>query len=642
MAFERLKRALPQSKLGWVLAVASAVSWLVILAMIAYELAPTITDRTTIGAHDWDQMESHRYLVQKTILSYHQFPFWNPYACGGHPNWGGFESGTVLVSPWFPAYLFLELPLALRVEIVGSALISAIGAWLLASRFTRSPAVRALVVVAFAVNGRWALQIASGHTWHLSYAWTPWALYFYDRAVGAEGPERERASLGPPRRRWVVLTGVCVAMMVYTGGIYPLPQTVFAIAVYGLLLAAATRSPRPILAGIASGAVALGLAAPKLLPVLEVLSKHPRLVDSTETIDLDGFVAVLTSRDQDMTSGHGGVSQWGWHEWGMYVGWAVVVAVTLGVLATRGKRESALRWAGLLLLSLGFGAFDPYAPWPLLHRLPVFQSQHVPSRWMYPALLLLLALAASVLERILRRTGPLRGWLEIALVAGVAAVAYDIAKIAGQPITHMFATKMPGAHESTGPFHTEQHLPPELAYQYDWAPPSLPAEMANVGTIDCGTFPALHNYFRDRNGRAPGLGARGVGDPEYHGEVFLVEDVGTVTVAKWTPNEVTIDVHGAQAGERLVLNQNWDPGWRASGGDAGEWRDTVSAVLYKGDGTVVFRYRPPTFWPGVGIFGATAAAIAAVYIVARRRRSLARRVTFARYERSDGVHAAEP
>src|SRR5262249_26953037 len=158
--------------------------------------------------------------------------------------------------------------------------LSAVGAWLLACRFTRSPAARALVVVAFAVNGRWALQITSGHTWHLAYGWTPWVFYFYDRATGAD-PTR-----GPARRRDVVLCGACIAMMVYTGGIYPLPETIFAIAVYGVFLAVVTRSPRPLGVGLACGLLAFGLAAPKLLPVFEVLSKHPRLVDSTETLDL--------------------------------------------------------------------------------------------------------------------------------------------------------------------------------------------------------------------------------------------------------------------------------------------------------------------------------------------------------------------
>ena len=329
----------------------------------------------------------------------------------------------MVVSPWLPFYLSMTLPHAMRVEIWGSALLSAVGAWLLAGRFTRSPALRALVVVAFAVDGRWALQIASGHTWHLAYAWTPWTLYFYDRAVGAD-PTR-----GVPRRRDFVLAAACIAMMVYSGGIYPLPETVFVVALYGSMLAVIMRSFRPVLAGLACGLLALGLAAPKLLPVLEVMFKHPRLVESPETIDLSALIDVLTSHDQDMTSGHAGVSHWGWHEWGMYVGWAVVVLVVAGAAVARGTREWALRGAGALCFALGLGSFHPDAPWPLLHHVPVFKSQHVPSRWMYPALLLLLVLMAAAVEAGLRRSGWLRAWLEVAALAGVAWIARDVARV---------------------------------------------------------------------------------------------------------------------------------------------------------------------------------------------------------------------
>ncbi|MGH7293368.1 MAG: hypothetical protein ACRELB_00475 [Polyangiaceae bacterium] len=613
MSLEPLKRRLPRSGLGWVLLVASVLAWGVIFGMIGFVLAPTLGDRTTLGAHDWDQMESHRYLVQKTILAYHQFPYWNPYACGGHPNWGGFESGTVVVSPWFPFYMLMSLPHALRVEVWGSALMSAVGAWLLASRFTRSPAARVLVVAAFAVDSRWALQITQGHTWHLTYGLTPWALYFFDRAVAAD-PTR-----GPPRLRYTVLTGACLALMIYTGGIYPVPQTAFTLGLYAALLAVVTRSFRPLGIVAASGALGLGLAAPKLFPVVEVLSKHPRLVESNETLDLGAFVDVLTSHNQDVNSGHAGINQWGWHEWGMYVGWAAVAAVCLGLVAARGKRETALKVAGLLLMALGFGTFDAWAPWPLLHHLPVFKSQHVPSRWMYPGILLLLVVAASFFERLLSHAGRARAWLEIALLAGAAAVAHDVATVSREATVHMFATPMPATPVSMGPFHTDEHLPRELAYQYDWAPASLTAEMANIGTIDCGTFPAFHNYNRDLLGHVDGLGARGMGDARYRGEVYLPDGPGTAKVTAWTPNEVTVEVHGAQAGHRVVLDQNYDPGWTANGARSENFHDTVSATLPAGDATVVFRYRPLTLWPGVAVFVLTCAALVWAYVRARRR-----------------------
>jgi hypothetical protein len=611
-----LRARLPGSAQQWVLAIARLPAWGIVLAMIAYVLHPIWQVKDTIGQHDWDQMETHRELVRKTILDFHQFPFWQPYACGGHPNWGGFESGTTVVSPWLPFYLWMTLPHAMRVEILGSALISALGAWLLAGRFTRSPALKALVVVAFAVNGRWTLQIATGHTWHLAYAWTPWTLYFFDRVVGSD-PTR-----GIPRLRDTVLMAVSVAMMVYTGGIYPLPETIFVVATYGVLLAAMTRSAQPLVSGLLGGLLGLGLAAPKLLPVLEVMFKHPRLVDSTETIDLNGLVDVLTSHDQDVTSYHAGISQWGWHEWGMYVGWAVVVAVLVGAVLARGPRDSALRWTGVLVFALGLGAFHAYAPWPLLHHVPVFKSQHVPSRWMYPAILVLAITAAAVAERGLRRAAWARGWLEIALLAAVAWTANDVAHVVRQPITHMFLTPMPAIPDSTGPFHTEVHASGPIAYQSEWAAPSLGAVMANVGTTDCGTFPAYHNYFRDHQGHIPGLGAHGVGDADYKGEAFLAEGTGKAEIVKFSPNEITVATHGATPGEHVVLNQNWDPGWSVAnvkGTKTEEWKDTVSAIVSSPEQTLVFRYRPLAWWPGLGVFVGSVGAI--VWSWRRRRRT---------------------
>lgn len=599
----------------------TVLSWLVILGMIGAVLAPTLADPSAGGSHDWEQMESHRYLVTKTIRGYHQFPFWNPYACGGHPSWGGFESGVTVVSPWFPFYLWMSLAHAMRVEVFGSALISAIGAWMLAGRFSLSPALRALVVVVFAVNGRWALQMSVGHTWHLAYAWTPWSLYFYDRAAGAD-PTR-----GAPRLSDVVLMGACLGIMVYTGGIYPLPQTIFLIALYGVFLSAVTRSFRPTLVVLAGGLLAFGLAAPKLLPVIDVLRNYPRITDSIETLDLTTFFQILTAHDQDTTSHPANVSQWAWHEWGMYVGWPVVTAMIAGALVGRGVRESPLKWAGLVAMLLGFGAFDPHAPWTLLHRFPVFMSQHVPSRWQYPGLLLLLVVTAAAFDRIFRHSGRVRGWLEVAAFAGAVWTAYDVGKVASQPVRHAFAVPMPTVPESMDPFHTEVHVPAELTYSASWSSPSLTAELANIGTIDCGTFPGFHNYYRNASGHVHGLGAHGRGDPAYKGETFIAEGLGNAMVLSFTPNAVAVLVTGARTGEHVVLNQNWDAGWTANGAPALNMDDTVAAPLEGPEATVVFRYRPRLWNAALVIFGATIGGIGYAFRLERKARRMRRKST---------------
>src|SRR5207245_666237 len=105
--------------------------------------------------------------------------FWNPYSCGGHSSWGGPESGSALVSLWLPLYLIFKVGIAVRLEVVGMGLVAVIGMWLLATRFTKSAGVRLLACAVFALNTRWAMQAAVGHTWHLSYGYLPWVLYFY-------------------------------------------------------------------------------------------------------------------------------------------------------------------------------------------------------------------------------------------------------------------------------------------------------------------------------------------------------------------------------------------------------------------------------------------------------------------------------
>src|SRR5262249_28724942 len=151
---------------------------------------------------------------------------------------------------FLPFYLVLPLSVALRVEVLGMAVVGAAGAWAAASRFSSSHAARALCVVLWAVNGRWALQAAAGHTRHLAYAWMPWCLFVFDRARVAR-----------PRMIDLAGGGLAVAMLVYSGGIYPLPHTVLLLGVYASLLVVVERSARPVLTLAALGTLGVALSA---------------------------------------------------------------------------------------------------------------------------------------------------------------------------------------------------------------------------------------------------------------------------------------------------------------------------------------------------------------------------------------------
>jgi hypothetical protein len=618
---------LPTTAFGRVRLACGVLAALVALAALALVLRPLAAHAHGYGGHDWDAAESQRYLVWKAIVRFHEFPFWNPYACGGHPAWGAFDGDTVVVSPWLPAYLVLSLPVALRVEIVGSAILGAVGAWLLASRFTSSHAARAFVAVVFAVNSRWALHVAAGDAWHLAYAWTPWALFFLDRAMGTQ------PTLGPTRARDAVWAGACLAMMVYGGGVYPLPQTAAVMGAYAVLVAIATRSARPLAALGLSAVVAFGLSAPKLLPVLEVAGRYARPVDSTAFIGPMQVVQLLTSREQGLSASHAGVPPQLWHDVGMYVGWPALLILGAGVVVARGLRGRPLAAIGLALVALGLGSFSRYAPWALVHDLPIFRWQSDPFAWLYPAALLLSCVAVEGLERGMARAGGGRALLEVAAVLAVAWIALDMAAVARLPLLDELHEPGPRLADSVTPFHVEQHLPKTYDSEHpDRTPRTLPAETANVGTIECNTFGPLSNYPGlpvppGYDARSSGLGAHGVGEADYHGEAYVTEGGGTATAVRWTPNAVDVRVRGARAGALAAINQNWDGGWSVDGARAIEHHSTVAAPMSAPDQTLRFRYRPRTWWPGVLIFAVT---VATLFLARRAGRTHGRQSGFSR------------
>ncbi|HEY3819085.1 MAG TPA: hypothetical protein VGL81_18075 [Polyangiaceae bacterium] len=577
---------------------------LAIPAMVVLVLSPLLVHPWTFGQHDWDQMNTQREVVVKTILRFGQFPLWDPYECGGHAAWSSLESDPIAVSPWLPAYLLAPLPIAIRVEIVLSALWGALGCWLLAGRFTRSVALRALLAIAVAVNSRWALQLAAGHTWHLLYGFLPWTLYLFDRAIEPGAPVRRA-------RRDVVLAAACIAAMVYGDGIYPVPHTAFLLVVYAAFVARSMRSWRPLRAVAAVGAIAVGLASPKLLPLFEELQRYPRHIASEEAIFPQDIVRILTDRVGDFL-GRASFINGMWHEWGLYLGWLGLGLLVAGVAASRGPRERGLKWAAFVMVLFVIGGFHQLTPWRVFHLLPLFKSQHVPSRWLYPAVLALGCAAVSGGERWLARSGRRRASLEVLLGFAAAALALDMGLVARLPIAQSFVNPVPALDDRTPPFHMVHRLPPRDGYE-----PCLPEDVAtlpgvldNVGTLECDTYAGVHMSHRDEEGRMPGVGAWGEDDPEYRGETYVAEGGGAASVVSWTPNDVEVRVEGARPGDHVVVNQNWDPGWSADGAPAIAYQDAVASVLTAPAQTIHFRYWPRALGWGLALLGVTAASVA--------------------------------
>lgn len=561
---------------------------------LVYLLWPMLMRWDTYGFHDWDLALSHRYVTRLSLVRYRELPLWNPWMCGGFPAFAFAEGAPNLVSPYLPLYWLFDLRTAFRCEVIAATALALAGTYAFARRFTRSVALAASAAALFGLNGRWALQLAVGHSWHLQFCWLPWALYALDRAQ-----ENNRASSA-------VGSGVFVALAVFAGGVYPVPYTALVLVGYALLVALQRRSLRPLRMLAITGAVAFGLAAPKLLPMTDVLTSAPRPIESPEAIGIGELAVMLTARGQRWGEVLLAVPAYDWHEWGIYIGAIPFVALMLAALLAHGVRENALRVLGLLAFLLGLGAFHARSPWALLHRAPIFSSLHVPSR-VHIVMVLLLAItfvawAARYVDRLLTRAA----WLDFALLLPVAWLVFDLATESQPNIARGFWVELREEIQPSTAF--KHHQGPTNVYsRWDFAGPMLPTMMANQGVIDCYGIP---DSF--------GFGALAVEHSKYRGMAEVVGGPGRASLTEWSPNRAVVRVRGADAGALVVYNMNYDAGWRANGSPALDHEHRVAARLGNGETTVVFEYSPRRLLLGTCLALSTLIGIAA-WLAFRRR-----------------------
>jgi hypothetical protein len=584
-----------------------------VVALALWVFAPFFRDTRAMGFQDWDEQAAFRYVSVLALRDYGQWPFWNAWYCGGFPAWGYVEAATNVVSPFAPFYFAFSYPLAARLEAVAATVVGVLTCYLLAGRYTRSPAWRAFVAAVVMLSSRWALQIASGHLWHLAYAWTPLAIYFFDRAVD------ER------RVGWAAAAGATMALMTYLGGIYPVPHTALLLGAYAAVAAITRRSWAPLGLLAVTGLAALGLGAPKLVPALVTLARFPRLIASHEPMTLADLWVMLTAHDQSFGS-HPLLPisfAWVWWEWGMYIGVAGVLAL-VAALATGllpGSQRRALLWlrlagTGCFLLALGQSA------WQVVHALPYFRSQHVPSRLLWPGVLCLaLALSGAIAEP-WRRFAAARRWAEPALLVVIGLYGLDLAVVARQATAAPFRLGVPEVRRAPAfeqlarspyayakPAITERRL----RERYDWpAKIMYPTMLANQGVVRCyGVPPEVTSAVTGRD------------QPGDRGLVYLASGRGEARVVDWTPNAVRVGVTGASPGDTLVYDMSFDAGWRADGRPALDWHGLVGAPVRDGGSVIELRYRPPGLAAGLLAFAATLIGLGGAILVGRRRRAAA-------------------
>jgi hypothetical protein len=503
---------------------------------------------------DWDMFTDLRWVVYRTTTHFLQFPYWNPYKCGGMPLLGNPEA--VVATP----FLLLDLitgPIAgLYLQLVLHIALGFAGGYVLA-RVMGMSAIAGLVLASVFLSTSWLyLQLAMGNlTLSLPIAYWPWMLALF--VVGIDRRKIAPLSLG----------GLMLALNA-TEGNYTFLYAVIMMGVLALTLALTERSIYPIVAAIILVIFGTAMGAIKLLPVGETLALYPRGGwAGPENDTLLMIPTFLFSRNQDLFREIPGLALFACY--GAYLSPAFALMAVIGLATGRLKM---LPWlvAAIIFLLLARGNTGPYCALTLLRRLPLCANIAFPTRFIFPMVFAVGVIAAYGADFICRGAGH---WGRRAIGALLIIGLVDAWLVGPPNLRYLFHFAPP----------IVARAPQFKQFWLDDTQTMTEYNEANLGAVHCW------GYGKDTDLTTI---VAGYNQAKYSGEYYLVGP-GQVTQIEWSPNQLRYHVT-TPAPTELVLNQNYFPGWRlVSGpGDLASRGGLLSVRMAAGSHDFTLRYRP--------------------------------------------------
>lgn len=599
---------------------------------------------------DWGFITSPYAAARQTVLEYGQLPLWNPYMYGGITAIG--YARSAFLSPFFLPVLAFGVYPGIKVEMLLQLLLGAFGMLRLGRQLGMSWAAATLAAVVFCFNSVPWLWLVCGAPQFMTFWLVPWVFQFHRAAA---------AGTGVLRNKHVVTAALCFLLLYLEGAVYYTAFTALLLIATALAWAVRRRSRTPLLTTAATLVLAGLLGSVKLTPVYETGVKYPRPVgaDIQYVTARTMLVDALVGRNQDPAREHfteaefaragtRGKTPWEWWEYGAYMGWVPLAMFLCGFVLLL-RRHWDLLAVAVLSMVLAMGHAFPVDLWSLLRRLPVFDQMQFSTR----AVVLFVFVSALVIGLTAERCIAILGTRRLgrtgaqALVAVVAVGVFaDMAAVHRPILARLF--DLPAR-----PLPRQSFVQSRRIVEYGGiVNASYVLVEANAGAVVTQVdVPVPRSVVPAES-------------PAYRGEAFTRSQIAEgapgagahrAHVARFSPNRITVEFDG-RGDDVVVLNQNFDDGWRArvdgrertvvafkellsepllrSNYAREDFEDVylrssipskyanglVAVPVRAGEKRVEFRYSPRSFWWGLGISAAVVVALVAVLVLRPPRR----------------------
>jgi hypothetical protein len=540
------------------------------------------------GARDWDQFIFWNAVQRETILTHHQFPLWNPYINGGnvllaHPH-------SSFLSPFFIFVLIFGPVAGLKIQVIIHLIIGMWGMFLLL-RYIKIDEISSYVSsFVYMLSSVYFLHIAEGHMEWLPMAFLPWLFLCYLKSLS--------------QKRHIITAIILLALILLAGTVNVFSIALFILFIYSVFLAIQKNSIVPVKNIFFIFIGTFLLCSAKLLPMLEFLYKYPRF-----TIEQDGiglrvlYMALLSQRQAlfDLLSLMQGEQALGlkyrWHEYGAYIGMLPLALSLLGIIFSFKKNWPLILTAIFaLLVTLGYGS--PVNLWKGLHYLPVYNSLHVPSRFMFGFIFcisILTGIGMLYFWKFLQKTSLIKSeFLKKIIFMNVALfILFDLYTTNAIILKNSYWMK-PKKIERNKTF-AQRYWNMDTNNEY-FHSNAYPVFLSNSGVING------YEVMQINKGDVAVASS-----PTYRGEAYLVNNEGSASITEFSPNRIVVDVYAKQK-DLLVLNQNYYTGWSVKGnrrGRAKNFKGLISHPVNPGHQQIIFYYLPVSFILGILVSSVT-------------------------------------
>ena len=539
------------------------------------------------AAHDWDYFDSLAWVVRSAVLHYGTLPLHDPWMCGGVDI--GANPQSRLLSP----LMLLDLAFVPHVANLATLWLCAAGGFAGMAALLRH--------LGHARRLAWLGGLLFvGSTW-FSLHWSEGHLRF---ALIALLPVVALAALRLGERRMQLAMATLLSLFMLEGAIYAFVYALYllaALTVAGIVpwravLQAMRRAPWVTACTATSAAL---LVASKVVPIATIHGSEARRIENVVLLAELPRILLWPVQTRRNIAG----MEYGFHEYGMYVGVAAIALVTWSLL-DRTLRRALRPW--LVVAALFFWAatnwLAPLSPWTALQHVPVLRNTHVPSRMFVLFHIAWIVILVASLSRLRSRPK---------LVAA-AAVFLSVETVAVATTSWIAA--------------------------YRWGKPANPAA-ATSSLLTVSHWDHTIETAKKPEHYGRGLGSRYCYEPVqsqratafrgmtvYPGEIHVRRGRGTAVLESVVPGRVVFRYEGSVPAI-VEINLNMLGGWEVESGNATVLaeRARVTAML-RGAGTVTLAYRPG-YWPvALWLWAGGAALLAGLWIVEMRRGRAARAV----------------